>query len=458
MEYKWEEIELQVAWETHDPGVVHHDYTCITVKRNDMHEGQHLPYDDPSGTLAAVTLMSMDARGVVLSVRGSLQRLNAGESAILDRSGANYTEFRLFACLPLSEAALCSTEGIRYPYEIFRMGDHKIEALKRSLEPEAKYLLGMWYYLYNPDDLAYGNAEELLKQASVEGVADAWMGLANMYYDGTSGKLDMQEYVRLRDKGVVAGSEWARINQIEDLFFGIRCDADRKGALNDAKSLLAEKAPNTARFLEEDALHYRWHEEALAAFSRLDDLKKVDARIYVALGKMYYMMDETARSMASYRMAVAADYVDAYRYLEISEDMLRMGRKAKSSSVICHEGEVELLSLKQGDPYANFVMENKTGFFLKEAENKLNQGKMWLEEALKLGEARAALLLGNLYRDGTIVSDKEFDKAWNYYYRGFQLRDAESSRMCALMIDCGEKNDDPHSVGYYLGWADRFGV
>ena len=36
------------------------------------------------------------------------------------------------------------------------------------------------------------------------------------------------------------------------------------------------------------------------------------------------------------------------------------------------------------------------------------------------------------------------------------MRDYECARMCALMIDCGEKKDAPHRMNYYLGWADRF--
>lgn len=94
--------------------------------------------------------------------------------------------------------------------------------------------------------------------------------------------------------------------------------------------------------------------------------------------------------------------------------------------------------------------------YYREAENKLMNGKFWLEEALKLGEKRAALLLGNLYRNGTLISEKDLDKAWHYYHRGFQMHDYECARMCALMIDCGEKKDAPHRMDYYLGWADRF--
>lgn len=77
-------------WETHDPGVVKRDSITTTVKRGNLREGKQIHYDRPGTSLHAVTLVSLDEKGVLLSVAGREVRLVAGEYVELDHSGESY--------------------------------------------------------------------------------------------------------------------------------------------------------------------------------------------------------------------------------------------------------------------------------------------------------------------------------------------------------------------------------
>lgn len=441
MDFRWQTLIIHVIWETHDPGIVNRDSATTSYDATELKAGDRLRYNDPSGTLPSLKLIEIKEDEVTIQADGNEYKLKPGEYSYMGSGGKNYTEFHLSVGLLLSDKQKADVSGIRFPFQIYQMTEEQVATVKQSKRLRDIYLKALWLYYYNPYENAYSEAYKFLRYVGDKGISDAYYNLAEMFYNGTSGRLDMNEYIRLRNKAESFGSKLGMIARIEDLTFGICCDADPQKAIEEATQYLEAHAPITLETINTKVKNQQFLVEALNACEEATDKENVDPRLFVALGKAHYWVKNNELSTAYYRMAVSAGYVTAFKFLEITDDMKRLGRKLNSGYTICLEGEVEarIADLK--------------GFGW---EQHHRNAKKWLNEALKLGESEAAYHLGELYRNGTGGFEKDLDKAWQYFYRGFQLRHEECARMCALMIDCGEKINDSHKTDYYLGWSKRF--
>lgn len=96
---KWTKLIVRVEGTTMDPGIRNVDVTTTEIARQELKEGEPVPYRDRSGVVARLTLVGMDDKGVTVQVGKSEYRINAGHECVVDTGGRDYTNFELIVAL-----------------------------------------------------------------------------------------------------------------------------------------------------------------------------------------------------------------------------------------------------------------------------------------------------------------------------------------------------------------------
>lgn len=113
---EWKSLKVFVYSEAMDPGIRHQACTTTELQPEELRVGERVPYKDPSGKMATLTVTAMDENGVTLRV-GELNevRLWPCEEVEVDKDGRDYTNFYLHVKLEPSYDEDSLLEEDEYP-------------------------------------------------------------------------------------------------------------------------------------------------------------------------------------------------------------------------------------------------------------------------------------------------------------------------------------------------------
>ena len=390
---KWTGVSVLVSWRTMDPGVMNCDGTVTKILREDIKEGGCLPYKDPSGVLPSIQVLEVKYRNLKIQVSGQVMEIEPGGTYPLCRTGYNYTDFALDISLdcppgPLSLEIDDPLATARDRYRVFAIDEGDIERLKQEAESddpgfkESWYLLGRWYWLTRPERGAVGKAKVLFRKAAKAGCADGWLGLAKIARFANSDHVDLDKYLKLRDKAIKEGSMAAELAYCLDLAEGIGCEADLEAAVRFAQAHIGEAQSTPPEW-------------------------------YDVLGTVLLRQGKKAEAGNKFATAGIKGYVTAYDgLLNVSQswDVMMRAEKAGCGRVYLWKAEYK------ASQYKRFRSESS-----REEVRKAILGH--LEMALLMGDASAASSLSEIFEEGLYGFAKNKAKAQKYAKRVRELGD-----------------------------------
>ena len=294
-----------------DPGIVHSSSTFTVYDRDELKEGQTVPYDDPSRVLPELKVVKLTPETLTLQVAGDDIEIYFDRWVKLCSAGRDYTNFTLEARL---EPELTHEQKIRLACDYYSLVGLKktyVERLEKADDADSNFILGRWYMFAMPVDDYAGKAEQYYQKAIAKGCADAMMALAYLYRDGDLGKVDADKYVALRDEARSKGSVIADVQWHRDLLYGNFTNSDPSLAIS-----LMEKKQQGA-----DEMVPVWKE---------------------LLGWAYLEIDNEEQAEDYFKQAVDEGFLKAWDgrlYLDHSMPVINKARKAGAGMACLYENE-----------------------------------------------------------------------------------------------------------------------
>ncbi len=291
---------------------------------------------------------------------------------------------------------------------------------------EAQYVMGRYHLWVKPDDDSTDLAAEFFKSAAENGVGNAYAGLAQMLTFGYIDPEDFGDYDSLIEKGIEEGGMMALKMKLEDMIYG------RHGYKSDPKKVI--------KFIEKDILGEDEDEVALNY-----------PYFYVVLGDAYNKIGNKAKAVECYEQAVFSDMKEAaYQKNAVQLEGMNPLAKEMFESVIdmdCDDDVPGCFTLRAqllGEKYEEQDNEER-----KETAKKIVEA---LEHDYKIGFGPAAARLGNIYYLGEYGLKRNMTYAWNWFYRGTLLEDADAFKGLAMMV---KEGNSPHEVPEgFLEWCE----
>lgn len=296
---------------------------------------------------------------------------------------------------------------------LFRLSQEQIELVQKVADrgyPLGQYVLGRYHQVVGPDNDSVRKAAELLQAAADNGIADAYCALATMRLQGYFGPVDMETYYLLMDKALDEGSPLAIKCRLKDMIVGAHgLKANPKKVID----IIVNEI-----FIDEDS-------------------EKAYSFLHAVLGDAYSAMDNKAKADDCYEKAIDLGYFEAYapRFLnKIAGPDIEFYRETLSMFLDfgCDE--------KDPDSFMYRALENMHFYEKKKDEQKAAATlkiKEDLEEAVALGQGKAAYYLGSCYYNGLYGFEEDDNKAWQWYNKGVNMEDGFSYGGMAQMVEDG---------------------
>lgn len=296
---------------------------------------------------------------------------------------------------------------------LYRLKPEQIELMQTTADrgyPLAKYVLGRYHQVVKPDEDSANKALELLKAAANEGIADACCALATMAWQGCFGPVNKETYDNLTNQALENGSPMAIRTHLLDLVHG------GHGV-----------KPNPKKAIDTIVNKIYTDENAEQTYPYY----------YAVLGDAYMVMGNEAKADECYEKAIDLGYFEAYAD--------RFANKVTGPNAEWNREMFDMF-LDYGcdakDP-KSFLLRALEGihFYGKKdaAQQQASTAKIKedLEEAVRLGEGRAAFYLGYCSYHGQYGFEEDNNAAWQWYVKGMQMDDGMSYGGLARMVDEG---------------------
>ena len=427
----WYKLIIDVDYWPSDPGC--RDNYCERTERliKELKAGQNIAYNDPSGILPSIKLVSIDDKGVTLQSDGTTVRLpdfKGNHLSKLAEAGRDYTNFQLWVGVV---EAIDITHDLNFlrrfskNSQIMSLTSADIEVLSSSDDPYAMYGYASWLAANNNNSDDIKRAFDLYVKAAEGGCADALMGESLLWCNGLGGILDSQLASDLRDEAVEKGSEFAAMCQARNRIAGFNANKEPERVLEEIKQRIANDTD----------LNPSWYSIMGFAYEILDDVENAK--------KMYHKAIEQHEEKAYFYLALIyknEDDTDTYRKL--------MLEGIEHGCALCCILDADM----EDDEFYKLSL-------TKQRELKSEVSKR-LERGIQLGEGLCAYFLAFNYYHGDLGFKRDINKAFEYASEGYRLCDAYS---CNLIVDMQDdktpksfKLDDKH-IAYMRLEALRYG-
>ena len=309
-----------------------------------------------------------------------------------------------------------------FNYELFNLTSEDIKRLEASQKPEDINTLGLWYIVTFPVKDAAERAESCFRKAIEKGYTASKLHLANMYRLGDLGKVDMNEYFRLRDEAVSEGCQLAEMRLCKDVAYGVG------------------QTENLAEGLSE-------------AMKRCSYQRDADPRWYDTIGWMLLGQGEDKQAETWFRKAVDEGFVDSYMGFMESLELQEEGRRAGCGGCclfIAEELKKKYDECARNDSNAvecfsdDYEKKKYLDANYKQREELAAQIEELYVEAERKGESGAFLYHGKLYYDAEYHHMEDDEKAWALFSRGAELGHSLCMSMMADMIEEGRAPEEYH--------------
>lgn len=296
---------------------------------------------------------------------------------------------------------------------LYRLKEEQLELVKKTADlgyPLAKYVLGRYYQVVKPEGSSMNDAGELLKEAADNGIADAYCALATMVWQGYYGSVSRDTYDNLKNEALENGSPMAIRRQLEDTIYGHR---GMKANPKKVVDTIAKKI-----FVDEDA-------------------EKTYPYLYAVMADAYKEMANAGKADECYEKAIDLGYFEAYasRFMNkvIGPDAEFYRQQFDMFLDFGCDEQAPSCFLYRATENIHFYEQKKDA----EKPAVTQKIKEDLEEAVRLGEGRAAFYLGYCYYYGSYGFEEDNNQAWQWFLKGVDMEDGLSFGGLAQMVKDG---------------------
>ena len=354
-------------------------------------------------------------------------RIAEGAKCLLNNDMSGAFEQLLYASMADETARRLFMRIPRAVYPMFMLTDAQVDEMKELTAKGyavAKYALGRYHQLVQPDDDSLEQARDLFISAAEGGLAEALFGVALLYRDGNYEEADRDKYLSLRQEAIEKGSIKAFYMYAKDIIYGNNdYEADPKTVINFVNDLVKG-----------------------ATGKESEDIFGYEPEYFDLLGRAYEELGNIEKAEEAYIQAVSLGNFESL---------------ANLINMMCYDNEGNLVEEAMFNKYIEIGIQHNDAFCFtllgnvneedynalnpREKAKKTTEIKANLEKAYQLGDTFAPLLLGNNYYYGNLGFEENDEEAWKWYNLGALYGSSECYGMLVTMIDeghCPRKTDD----------------
>ncbi|MBQ0130250.1 MAG: hypothetical protein KBT57_10500 [bacterium] len=358
-------------------------------------------------------------------------RLNKAAQCLMDNDMSGAFDQLFYAALADETARRLFLRIVRGVYPMYMLTDKQVAEMKKLSDEGyaiAKYALGRYHQLVQPDEDSMKRAYDLFVAAAEKGIGDAIFALSLFYRDGRVkqannqkyvsllGQVDNQTYLKLREDAIEKGSVKAFYQKAKDIMYGLNdYEADPKYILNFVSNILKDATGDDEK-----------------------DIFEFEPEYYDLLGRAYQELGDIEKAEDAYIQAISFGF-----YESISSLILMM----------CYDEKGNLTEKEMFDKYVEIGIQHNDAFcytlrgdITKEEYDKLSkreqvrkteQIKADLEKGYQLGDNIAPWIMGKNYYFGNFGFEENDEEAWDWFNLGAAYFSSNCYSMMVTMIDEG---------------------
>ena len=347
------------------------------------------------------------------------RRIKKGAECLADNDMSEAFEQLFYAALADETARRLFLRIPRGVYPSFMLTDEQVAEMKDLADKGyaiAKYALGRYHLLVQPDEDSIDQARDLFAAAAKGGIVEAILGTALLYRDGYFGEADFDKFISLRDEAIEKGSVKAFYMKAKDIIYGANgYEADPKHVLDFVSNILKAATGEVNK-----------------------DIFDYEPEYYDLLGRAYETLGDIDKAEEAYIQAVSMGYYESL---------------AQLIYMMCYDEDGNLVEKEMYDKYIGIGCEHNDAYSFtlrgdvkdeefealnpREKVKKTAQIKADLEKAYDLGDNIAPLILGNNYYYGSLGFEENNKEAWKWYNLGAVYGSPSCYGMMATMIEDG---------------------
>ena len=373
------------------------------------------------------------------------RRITKGAECLMDNDMSGAFEQLFYAALADETARRLFMRIPRGVYPSFMLTEEQVAEMKEVADKGfaiAKYALGRYHLLVQPDKDSLDQARDLFAAAAKGGVGEAILGTALLCRDGHFGEADFDEYISLRDEAIEQGSIKAFYMKAKDIINGANnYEADPKQVLDFVSNIVKDATGEVN-----------------------EDIFGFEPEYYDLLGRAYQVLGEIDKAEEAYIQAISMGYYESLAQLiymmcyDENGNLVEKEMYDKYIEIGCEHNDAYSFTLRGDVKDEEFEALNP-----REKAKKTAQIKADLEKAYDLGDNIAPLILGNNYYYGSLGFEDNNKEAWRWYNMGAVYGSPSCYSMMATMIEdcnCPRKVDDGFRAycvlcAYRLGDDDK---
>lgn len=358
-------------------------------------------------------------------------RLNKAAQCLMDNDISGAFDQLFYAALADETARRLFLRIVRGVYPMYMLTDKQVAEMKKLSDEGyaiAKYALGRYHQLIQPDEDSMKQAYDLFVAAADKGIGDAIFALSLFYRDGRVkqtnnqkhvsllGQVDNQTYLKLREDAIEKGSVKAFYQKAKDILYGLNgYEADPKYILDFVSNILKDATGDDEK-----------------------DIFEFEPEYYDLLGRAYQELGDIEKAEDAYIQAISLGF-----YESISSLILMM----------CYDEEGNLTEKEMFDKYVEIGIQHNDAFCYtlrgdvtkdeydklskREQIRKTEQIKADLEKGYQLGDNIAPWIMGKNYYFGNFGFEENDEEAWDWFNLGAAYFSSNCYSMMATMIDEG---------------------
>ena len=279
---------------------------------------------------------------------------------------------------------------------VFRLSDKTIEMIRSAADAGnryAQFAYGRYHTIKNVDKDSVATSLRYLQLAQEQGLYDATAAISEAWEYGDMGLVNRSKAKQLLLEALEHESDLAAIIQLKNLIFGHLGSMPQPQLAIDIVRGLRDRDARAA--MPSGIWHY-YYALALKQLGKGDD-----ARTY------FIYASQMGVIKAWYELALMkAEYNDDGKVVNISEFREALSEGAKHHNADC----LTMLAAIECDDFPNLSDEERTDELGAEIVSMF-------EKAYYMGDAYAAVVLGDIYYHGALNQTENNEEAWMWYAR-----------------------------------------
>lgn len=359
------------------------------------------------------------------------RRIEKGAKCLMENDMSGAFDQLLYPALADETARRLFLRIPRNVYPIFMLTDEQVAEMKKLSDEGysiAKYALGRYHQLVQPDEDSMKQAYNLFVDAANKGIGEAVFALSLFYRDGRVkqdnnqnrvslfGQVDNQKYLSLRDEAIEKGSVKAFYQKAKDILYGLNgYEADPKYLLDFVTDILKDATGDDEKDIFE--IEPEYYDLLGRAYQELGDIEKAEDAYIQAISLGFY------ESMSNLIMMMCYDEEGNLTEKEVLEKYVEIGIQHNDAFCYTMRGDIT------EEEYDRLNTRNQA--------KKTEQIKADLEKGYQLGDNIAPWVMGKNYYFGNFGFEENDEEAWKWFNLGAVYSSPNCYSMMATMIDEG---------------------